>query len=290
MRVHALLRVPAITALTVALAVQTGCSSDPAPDRESEAMADAQPDAQPVPSAQGAASVVRLLADGAAVFGVFSGDKTPEQGAAMASNREADFILYSLESGPFDVETLSIYVDAHSRASAQAGVAPRPVLLRTPPIHIDPDGIQEQVRLGLEAGAAGIVFPHVVDASEAARSVELLDGAAPGALNASTLDVLIVEDHEGMLNAREIMATEHLSVVFAGPGDLRRAYDGDMEQVEAAIQAILAACLEFDVPCGVTAGATDIGDRLDQGFRVLIVTEPEALAVGRAHAGRGGEG
>lgn len=60
-----------------------------------------------------------------------------------------------------------------------------------------------------------------------------------------------------------------------------------MEQVESAIQAVLAALLEFAVPCGVTAGTDDIVRRLDQGFRVVIVTETDALAVGREHASRG---
>lgn len=232
------------------------------------------------------APLTQLLADGEAVFGIFSGDKTPEQGAEIAANREADFVLYSLESGPFDIPTMEAYLAGLNRASADAGVAPLPVLLRTPPIHVDPEGIQEQVGEGLRAGAAGIVFPHVVDAAEAARSVAVMESAAPGDLNRTLVDVLIVEDHEGMLNAREIMPISGLSVVFAGPGDLSRAYDGDMEKVESAIQAILAACLEFDVPCGVTAGVADIALRLEQGFRVIIVTESEALAVGRAAAGR----
>ncbi len=77
-----------------------------------------------------------------------------------------------------------------------------------------------------------------------------------------------------------------MSAISPGPGDLRRVYDGDMEKVEAAIQIVLAACLEFDVPCGITAGVDDIAERLDQGFRVIIVTQPEALAVGREAAGR----
>jgi 4-hydroxy-2-oxoheptanedioate aldolase len=102
------------------------------------------------------------------------------------------------------------------------------------------------------------------------------------------LDVIIIEDPEGILNVRDIVATPGLSVVFAGPGDLRRAYEGDMVAVEASIQAVLAACKEFDVACGVTAGAADIAERLRQGFRVIIVTEPEALAVGLRASGRGG--
>ncbi len=280
MTAHARLHVCSTIATLLLTLTAAGCAQDGAPTEETESAAMSEP--QPETSAH----VPQLLQNGDAVFGIFSGDKTPEQGAAMVENREADFVLYSLESGAFDIPTMEAYLGGMNEAAAAAGLAPHPVLLRTPPIHTDPDQIQDQVALALDAGAAGIVFPHVVDAAEAARSVELIRTAVPGEPNRALVDVLIVEDHQGMLNAREIMATSDLSVVFAGPGDLRRAYEGDMEKVESAIQAILAACLEFDVPCGVTAGAHDIAERLDQGFRVIIVTEPEALAVGRAHAGR----
>ena len=59
-----------------------------------------------------------------------------------------------------------------------------------------------------------------------------------------------------------------------------------MEAVENAIQTVLTACKEFDVVCGITAGVDDIADRLEQGFGMIIVTEPEAVAVGLAAAGR----
>ena len=59
-----------------------------------------------------------------------------------------------------------------------------------------------------------------------------------------------------------------------------------MEAVENAIQTVLAACKEFAVPCGITAGVDDIAERLEQGFMLIIVTQPEALAVGKAAAGR----
>jgi 4-hydroxy-2-oxoheptanedioate aldolase len=160
------------------------------------------------------------------------------------------------------------------------------VIVRTPAIHAAPDSIPGFVARAMATGIAGITFPHVTTAAEAARSVELLGEPWPLRSDADAVDILIVEDREGIANVREIVQTPGLSVVFAGPGDLRRAYEGDMEAVEEAIQAVLAACLEFEVPCGVTAGVDDIADRLEQGFRVIIVTEPEAVAVGMRHAGR----
>ena len=59
-----------------------------------------------------------------------------------------------------------------------------------------------------------------------------------------------------------------------------------MEAVERAIQTVLAACLEADVPCGITAGPEDIAERIRQGFRVFIVTSAEALSVGHQAASR----
>ena len=57
--------------------------------------------------------------------------------------------------------------------------------------------------------------------------------------------------------------------------------------VENAIQTVLSACLDLDVPCGITAGVADIAERLEQGFRFIIVTEAEALGVGLQASGRG---
>ena len=82
------------------------------------------------------------------------------------------------------------------------------------------------------------------------------------------------------------MGTAGVSVVFAGPGDLRRSYEGDMDAVEAAIQTILASCQAHGVPCGITAGVEDIAERIDQGFRMFIMSDAAAATAGRAAAGR----
>lgn len=226
-------------------------------------------------------SLAGKLSAGDALLGIFSGPMTAEQGATIVEAQEADFVLYSMESGPFDLDGMSAYIEGMARGAAAGGVSRQPVLLRVPAIHTDPSGAETRVPAALATDIAGLVFPHVTTAEEAATSVSLM--GAPWPLGDSGLDVLIVEDREGVSNVREIMATPGLSVVFAGPGDLARAYEGDMEAVENAIQAVLSACLEFEVACGVTAGVDDIATRLDQGFRVIIVTETEALAVARAH-------
>ncbi len=229
--------------------------------------------------------IVRLLQTGQPVFGIFSGEHTAEGGATMAETRNTDFVFYSLESGPFDIPAMQAYATAMAEASGDRGT--HPIMLRIPPIRDGHDVARERVQEGLSAGVAGVVFPHVETPEEAAVAVSALgEDLWPGNPDGPLVNMLLIEDQVGIDNAREIASTPGLSILFPGPGDLRRVYDGDMEQVEAAIQTVLAACLESDVPCGVTAGVDDIALRLEQGFRVIIVTQPEALAVGMAAAGR----
>ncbi|MAP40536.1 MAG: hypothetical protein CL879_13100, partial [Dehalococcoidia bacterium] len=54
--------------------------------------------------------LARRLTNGEVIFGLFSGDKTVEQGARMAGHSDLDFVFYSLERGPFDLERMQAYV------------------------------------------------------------------------------------------------------------------------------------------------------------------------------------
>lgn len=241
--------------------------------------------AQGGPGATSPSTINGLLARGQAVFGIFSGEHTAAQGAVMRRNRDADFVFYSLESGPFDLPTMQAYIRGMVGSAGAAG--PPPLALRIPPIRDGADSARARARQGLAAGAAAIVFPHLTSGEEAALAVEAIGADLwPGNPNGALTAMLIVEDREGIARVREIASTPGVSVLFAGPGDLRRAYDRDMGAVERAIQTVLAACKEFAVPCGITAGVDDIAERLTQGFRVIIVTQPEALGVGKRAAGR----
>ena len=260
--------------------------------------------------------IASLLAGGQVVFGIFSGEKTPETAMEMAKLELADFVFYSLESGPFDLPTMSTYQEALSPPDARGAMNPHPIALRIPPIRDGMEEATERTAAGLDAGAYSIVFPHVETADEAQHAVASMRPARAGGLRgdadpeaarvfgvapedyASRADVwpldpqgelvsmVLIEDQIGVANALDIVSTPGVSVAFPGPGDLRRAYEGDMEAVEGAIQTVLAACQEAGVPCGVTAGPDDIATRIEQGFRVFIVTSPEALAVGHQAAGR----
>ena len=286
-RAHPLGPPRAILALTLALAA---CSApdrpaDPGDQSGAEVTPEPTPDSPPVTAST--APLVRLLADGQVLFGVFSGDRTVEQGAAMGGNRELDFVFYSLESGPFDIMTTVVYMAGIAEGSAPD--PPHPLVLRVPAIRDDAAAVETNVRMALEVGVAAIVFPHVESREEAETAVSVMgDRLWPGNPDGDLVNILIIEDRAGVERADEIVATPGVSIVFPGPGDLRRAYEGDMEAVEGAIRTVLAACERHGVPCGITAGVDDIGERIAQGFRVFIVSDPAAVTVGRGVAGRQG--
>ncbi len=231
--------------------------------------------------------LARLLAEGQAVFGMFARPQNAEGGRAAAANEETDFIFYSLESGPWDIPTMETFMAAMTEVSGEEN--PHPVTLRIPPIREDREAALTHVSEGIAAGVEGIVFPHVESLQDAELAVRSMGGRLwPINPSGDLINILLIEDQVGIGAAREIVGTQGVSVAIPGPGDLRRAYEGDMEAVEDAIQTVLAACKEFDVACGITAGVDDIGERLAQGFKLIIVNQPEALSVGLEESGRGG--
>ena len=104
----------------------------------------------------------------------------------------------------------------------------------------------------------------------------------------------IVEDRAGVKNLPQILReVTGISAIWAGAGDLSvdlgHAGESKHPEVEAGIQAILAACQEYNVPCCTIADVNDVEQRLEQGFRLIVAATPKshaALERGRAYAGR----
>lgn len=102
----------------------------------------------------------------------------------------------------------------------------------------------------------------------------------------------IVESKEGLAHVREIAAVKGIGVLWPGAGTLRGVFsnpklgaDGqpeigangrpvmvpDTAAWENAIQQVLSACKEFNVPCGYPSNtAEDMEMRYKQGFRVFV--------------------
>lgn len=143
-----------------------------------------------------------------------------------------DFACLDAEHAPFDRAALNALC-------AVARAARFPVLVRVP------SGSAERIGMALDAGADGIVVPHVTDAATAgrvARAARFGPGgrgyagstrwagfgtrAMPDLLEASrgTLVVAQIEDPEAVDAAEEIARTDGIDALFLGPADLTVGY------------------------------------------------------------------
>lgn len=216
--------------------------------------------------------------------------------------------------------------DAMQAAGADA--SSRPFIVKMSKIESEAQAIRE-VDMQLDAGVSGIMFVEVESAEEAQWGLNAMRytanggtrpggvGSAPGYWGLSEdeyrekadlwplnpdgelISWVIVESHEGLANVREIAAVPGVGVLWPGAGTLRRLFssvDADGQRVlddegwENAIQSVLSACKEFDVPCGYPANASDIEMRMEQGFSVFVMgwgeSGFETVEMGRRLAGR----
>jgi 2-keto-3-deoxy-L-rhamnonate aldolase RhmA len=204
-----------------------------------------------------------------------------------------------------------------------------PLSVKTPEIAPDPGKAIENISRQLNLGVSTIVFVGVESADEVKKGLAAMRfksdggtrpddvGTAPAYWglsekeyraradvwplnpNGELTNWTIVESKAGLEKLREIAAVKGISVLFPGAGTLRQVFtttgpDGqrnfDAAGWEAAIQQVLAACKEFNVPCGYPATESDIETRMKQGFSVFIMGwgEPgfRAIDLGRKAAGR----
>jgi 4-hydroxy-2-oxoheptanedioate aldolase len=269
--------------------------------------------------------MIELLDRGEVVFGESVPHRSVEGAVAMSRSTDSDFLFYDMEHSTFDVPQLQAFLQflldpARILARGRPGTE-HPVMVRIPANGREMN--QWMVKNLLDQGVHGIIAPFIENAAQAENLVRAMRyPQPPGATNPSPpgergsgagaavrywgvpgaeyrqladlwrlsprgelLNLMLIENEEGVRNIREIAQVPGVTVIVPAPGDLNSYYSGDREKVEEAIQTVLAACLEFDVPCGITAGPNDVVERIEQGFRVLI-TGGEGLRLGREAAGR----
>jgi len=204
-----------------------------------------------------------------------------------------------------------------------------PLSVKTPEIAPDPAKAIDNISRQLNLGVSTIVFVGVESADEvkqglAAMRFKSKGGTRPDDVgtapqywglsekeyrdkadvwplnpNGELTNWAIVESKAGLAKVREIAAVKGISVLFPGAGTLRGVFSTtdaegkrtlDAEAWEAAIQQVLAACKEFNVPCGYPATESDIETRMKQGFSVFIMNWGDAgfraIDIGRRVAGR----
>ena len=266
--------------------------------------------------------IVDLLSQNTVVFGWFSTARTletaPEAAQRAARDSQMDFVFNNMEAvRSYNPALIATFLHTMRDAGLRRNPNERPLALRLPVFHDDPAAARQRIAEMLNLGVHAIVFPGMESAEEGREALAAMrfapngtrpdaGGDAPGYWDVSAAEykkkadvypinpngelasIFIIESEKGIANSREITKLRP-TVAIPGPGTLRSVFKGDMEKVEAAIQTQLASCKEFNVPCGITANATDVAKRIEQGFRMIIIYDRDyeaTIAAGRKAAGR----
>jgi 4-hydroxy-2-oxoheptanedioate aldolase len=195
----------------------------------------------------------------------------------------ADFVLIDREHGAIGRETM------HAMIAATAGTECTP-LVRVPAIE------ESEVKLALDMGAEGVVFPLVRTAADAARCVELvtyppggLRGFGPfiahsrhqvplneylGTVAPQITCGLLLETVEAVENIDQILAVPGVDYVVMAQFDLSTAF-GVSGRFDApvfvdAVTTIEAAVFAAGIPLGGAAFTPEVTSAMiGKGYRVL---------------------
>lgn len=205
-----------------------------------------------------------------------------------------DHVVIDLEHAPLSIETASTLI----AVARGRGLAP---WVRVP------SHATEWVQRTLDAGAAGLLVPHVDTAEQGAALARAasfgaggtrgfgpttragdwgVDGTAGYLAAARAARVVAqIESPEAVAEV-DAIAASGVDGLFVGPADLGQALgvSGDDPSLEDACAAVLRAAHAAGLPCGIAAGdGAAAARRLAQGFDSVVVGN-DLTMLGRAAA------
>lgn len=208
-----------------------------------------------------------------------------------------DFVVIDTEHALLSVRDVYSLVVVYSRM----GVAPL--------VRITDHGYGDAQRY-LDAGAAGILVPHVSNADQAAATMRqflfppdgtrgmgyaaragrwgLLPGGPAEYVRAGREDVAriaMIEERESVEDIERILAVPGVDAVFVGPGDLSLSMGvpGGSPAVVDAVTTAIKAAVRAGVPAGtVVQGVEQAALRLEQGCRFILISNDTGMVVDAA--------
>lgn len=213
-------------------------------------------------------------------------------GVLLAENPLYDYVFLNLE-GAYDGDSVRAISEGLRHGDADG---PRKALLvRIPPI--SRDGLEStaaRVAEILDAGADGVVFPHIRSPEEAASAVALMRETGADLWSASNragnkIAMIMIEDPDSLARVEETAGVDGIGILACGIGSLRGALGGDREAAEAGSLEVLRHARAAGAPDMITAGVDDVEQRLEEGYLALLMqgaSADEAIRVGRSAAGR----
>ena len=221
--------------------------------------------------------------------------KIPAAGTVeLAGHAGFDHVLIDTEHGPSDM----VEIENHVRAAESAGIR---ALVRVS------DCKSPDILRVLDAGARGVIVPHVITAADVESAVALTSypphgrrslalstragrhgtRTVPEHLDAARREIQLIiqiEDAEALENVPEILATEGLGGVFIGPTDLSASLGmpGQVDDpvVSDAIESVAEAVLARPelVLCVIAANEQQACEWIARGAQMVLLGAPAVMA------------
>lgn len=195
-----------------------------------------------------------------------------------------DWVLLDLEHGSGSLTEL------RSQLLATCGSTAAPIV-RIPSIDAD------LVKFVMDSGAAGVMFPYVADAAEAARAVSIMKYPPTGVrgvaqviratdygrnwknylneANERSLVVVQIETPEAVVQAEAMAAVPGVDVLFVGPMDLsvNLGHPGDFTQpqFQQHLSNVVEACRKHGKTAGILSRPELVDQHKSMGFRFLAL-------------------
>jgi 4-hydroxy-2-oxoheptanedioate aldolase len=219
----------------------------------------------------------------------------PEPAAVeIAAGTGFDWVLLDCEHGS------GSWGDLRAQLLAVQGTTAAPIV-RVRSLNAD------DVKFVLDSGAAGVMFPYVADATEAARAVSLMKYPPQGVrgvaqviratdygrnwksylaeANEKTLVIVQIETPQAAAQAEVIAAVPGVDALFVGPMDLsvNMGHPGDFSQPAFIqnLQTVVQACEKHGKTAGILSRPELVEQHKALGFR-LIALGSDAAAVAAA--------
>ena len=230
---------------------------------------------------------------------------TAEIGRQLAENPLYDYAFLNLE-GNYSFEAVSAIAEG---LRSQTAVSRKALLVRIP--SLDTAGAEvtmQRIQEIYDAGADGVVMPHVRNLEEAEMLIGFFRDATGGDIwspenpGGEKVGMLMLEDPEVVEHLDEIIALGNYSVLACGIGSMtgaiRSSMEGDDEEAirEAASDAarelnmrILNAATEAGMADMITANSGNVERQVEEGFLALLMSgaaADDAIRLGLAAAGR----
>lgn len=234
--------------------------------------------------------VKQSLAEGRQVFGLFCSVPVPLMIETIA-HAGFDFVIIDTEHALVNPETLENMI----RAAEAVNI--------TPFVRVTGAFPNDILRV-LDAGAKGVVVPHICTAAEAELAVKSsryfpegmrsLNGGRPAGFgkldlptyiqqaNQEVMVIAMIEDREGVENLDAILSVPGLDMVLEGAADLSQSYgvpwQTSSEQVREAIAQIHHKSLQANVTfCAIPRATSDFQKWVNQGVQAFVLGDDRGI-------------